>query len=76
MAEKLSQGIVNAGYKLVQPTQSNQIFAILPNSLIKTLQEKFSFFIMSEVDNQSSMVRLVTSWATEEEKINGFIESF
>lgn len=75
MAEKLSKGIVNAGYMLLQPVESNQIFAILPNTMIKVLQEKFTFFVMSEIDNKKSLVRLVTSWATVEEKVNEFIET-
>ncbi|WP_150466476.1 threonine aldolase family protein [Francisella sp. SYW-9] len=74
MAEKLSQGIIEAGFRLLQPTQSNQIFAILPNTLIKSLQEKFIFFVMDEIDEQNSMVRLVTSWATIEEKVDSFIK--
>jgi threonine aldolase len=73
MAEKLSQAIIDAGFRLLQPTQSNQVFAIFPNTLIKTLQEKFAFFVMNEIDEQSSMVRLVTSWATIEEKVDSFI---
>ena len=75
MAEKISKGIVNADYMLLQPVESNQIFAILPNTVIKVLQEKFTFFIMSEIDNKNSLVRLVTSWATVEEKVNEFIET-
>ncbi|QLE78390.1 aminotransferase class I/II-fold pyridoxal phosphate-dependent enzyme [Francisella sp. Scap27] len=75
MAEKLSQGIAKAGYTLVQPTQSNQIFAILPNSVIESLQERFTFFVMSEIDEQSSMVRLVTSWATDESMVEKFINA-
>ena len=73
MAEKLSKGIVKAGYTLVQPTQSNQIFVVLPNDVIKSLQEKFTFFVMSEIDDQRSMVRLVTSWATDEAMVDGFV---
>jgi threonine aldolase len=73
MAEKLSSGIVKAGYKLIQPTQSNQIFVALPNDVIKFLQEKFTFFVMSEIDEQNSMVRLVTSWATDEIMVDGFV---
>ncbi|GMN90284.1 threonine aldolase family protein [Francisella sciaenopsi] len=75
MAGKLSQAIIDAGFRLLQPTQSNQVFAIFPNTLIRTLQERFTFFVMNEVDEQSSMVRLVTSWATLEEKVDEFIES-
>ncbi len=75
MAEKLSSGIVKAGYKLIQPRQSNQIFVALPNDVIKSLQEKFTFFVMDEIDSQNSKVRLVTSWATDEVMVDGFVEA-
>jgi threonine aldolase len=75
MAEKLSSGIVKAGYKLIQPTQSNQIFVALPNDVIKSLQEKFTFFVMNEIDSQNSKVRLVTSWATDEMVVDEFVET-
>jgi threonine aldolase len=74
MAAKLSQGVINAGYKLLQPTQSNQVFAILPNSVITNLQKEFTFFVMNEIDPENSLVRLVTSWATIEEKVDEFLE--
>ncbi|MGQ4005886.1 aminotransferase class I/II-fold pyridoxal phosphate-dependent enzyme [Francisellaceae bacterium CB300] len=73
MAEKLSNGIVKAGYKLIQPTQSNQIFVAFPNDVIERLQEKFTFFVMSEIDSQNSMVRLVTSWVTDEMVVDRFV---
>lgn len=73
MAEKLSSGIMKAGYKLIQPVESNQIFVLLPNDVIQMLQEKFTFFVMSDIDEQNSMVRLVTSWATDEGMVEKFI---
>jgi threonine aldolase len=53
---------------------SNQIFPILPNSLITLLQKNYSFFIWEKVDSDHSAIRLVTSWATKEEEVLAFIE--
>ena len=73
MADKLSQNIAGLGYKFLTETSSNQIFPIFPKPLIDKLSEKYSFHIWSEVDNQLSAIRLVTSWATKEEMVDRFI---
>ena len=36
---------------------------------------KFTFFVMCEIDEQNSMVRLVTSWATDEDQVKMFIKN-
>lgn len=73
MAEKLSVGIVGAGYSLLAETETNQVFPILPNALIERLQGKFSFYTWQAVDDETSVIRLVTSWATEEAQVDGFL---
>ncbi len=75
MAEKLSDGLVQACYKLIQPVESNQIFVVLANDVIKMLQEQFAFFVISDIDKQNSMIRLVTSWATDEVLVNEFVKA-
>lgn len=74
MAQKLANGIVESGCKLFLQQESNQVFAILPNTTIQLLKQNFSFYIWDEFDENSSIIRLVTSWATEEEKIQRFID--
>ena len=73
LALKLSYAFVSQGYKLVDKTQTNQIFLILPNTLIKRLEEKFSFYIWEKYDEDSSVIRMVTSWISNEEKIDELI---
>lgn len=53
---------------------SNQIFPILPNSIITELQKKYDFIIWEKVDPNHSAIRIVTSWATKEESVHEFIE--
>lgn len=74
MAKLLREGIDNEGYKFLTKSSSNQIFPILPNQIIEELQKNYSFYIWQKIDEQNSAIRLVTSWATNEEKVKAFIE--
>lgn len=73
MAHKLSEGIKKNGYTFLTKPVSNQIFPILPDKLIESLSEKYGFYVWAKHDGQSSTIRLVTSWATKEKFIDGFI---
>lgn len=74
-AQKLSRAIEQRGYALASKTQTNQIFPILPNALIERLQRQFEFYIWEETDADHSVLRLVTSWATEGAQIEAFIQA-
>jgi threonine aldolase len=73
-AQKISGAIVASGYELAATTESNQIFPILPNALIAKLQESFKFYVWEPLDNDRSVLRLVTSWATDEAQVDEFIQ--
>jgi threonine aldolase len=74
MAEMLREEFSKQNFKFLTHSPSNQIFPILPNSLIAELQSKYSFYIWQKVDANYSAIRLVTSWATKEEMVLAFIE--
>ncbi|MHC1684745.1 MAG: low specificity L-threonine aldolase [Clostridiaceae bacterium] len=74
MAEILSISIKSLGYNFLVHSPSNQIFPILPNNIIEKLQEKYLFYIWSKADEDTSSIRLVTSWATREDAVLEFIE--
>jgi threonine aldolase len=73
MASLLRDEFSKANYKFLTHSPSNQIFPILPNSLITELQRNYSFLIWKKVDSDHSAIRLVTSWATKEDKVLAFI---
>jgi len=75
MAQKLSEAITRSGYVLSSPTESNQIFPILPNFMIEGLKENYDFYVWEKVDDQHSVIRIVTSWATEERQVEGLIHN-
>lgn len=74
MAALLSSGISEAGYSLSAAADTNQVFPILPNALIKMLQAEFNFYIWEELPNDEAVIRLVTSWATEQEQVEAFVD--
>lgn len=73
MASLLSKEISSMGYKFLSYSPTNQIFPILPNEVIKELQEKYLFYIWEKVDDNNSSIRLVTSWATSKDAVENFI---
>jgi len=72
-AQTLSAAFVAAGYELAAETESNQIFPVLPNALIDELKKSFDFYVWEPVDAENSVVRLVTSWATDDTQVQRFI---
>jgi len=74
MAFKISNALEELNYEFLGKPSSNQIFPILPNKIIDELLKNYSFYKWSKIDGEHSAVRLVTSWATEEEVVYKFIE--
>lgn len=75
MASKLQDGVIAAGYKLKFKSYTNQIFPILPESLVTSLEEKFHFYRWEESEEGLITIRLICSWQTEERYIDEFINN-
>jgi threonine aldolase len=73
LAQVLAAGIKECGYELLVDAPTNQVFPIFPNSLIERLQQDYGFHFWEKFDEDRSIVRLVTSWATEESHVSGFL---
>jgi len=73
MAALLTKSFRDLGYSFLTHSPSNQIFPILPNELIRKLEEEYSFYLWKKVDEDRSSIRLVTSWATKVSDIETFI---
>lgn len=73
MATMLADAIGAQGYAFLTPPESNQIFPILPNSVIEKLQTNYGFYVWQKGEHESA-IRLVTSWATSESAVREFIE--
>ncbi len=74
LAQKLAQGIKDLGYEMFSDSPTNQIFPIFPDIVIERLWEEYDFYIWTRIDGARSAVRLVTSWATPEKCVDGFVQ--
>ncbi|MEI8132072.1 MAG: low specificity L-threonine aldolase [Leptolinea sp.] len=72
-AQRLAQGIASLGYSLQTESPTNQIFPILPNSVIQTMNQIYRFYTWAKVDQDNSSIRLVTSWATSDKAVEEFL---
>lgn len=72
MAQKLHNAVKDIpGIQITQKVESNGVFAIIPKSIIPSLQEKFFFYVW---DEKTGEVRWMTSFDTTEEDVEGFAE--
>ena len=74
MAKKLKDGIENAGYNFMIDSVTNQIFPIFPNEIVEKISKNYDYTFWKKEDENSSVLRLVTSWATDENEVNKFVE--
>ncbi|PWN71538.1 threonine aldolase [Chryseobacterium phosphatilyticum] len=75
-AMKIKRAMQNKGVEFLSDTYTNQIFPILNNKVIAVLSEHFEFFVWKKVDEESSAIRLITSWNTGDDAVDRFIEIF
>ena len=75
MAEQLARAFADKGYSFYAPHCSNQLFPILPQEVIQSLEKEYGFLVQDKVDDKHSAIRLVTSWATSQNNIDQLIRS-
>lgn len=74
MAQKMAFALKEKGYTFLTDSTTNQIFPILPKTLIEKLSQKYSFYEWDTIDADTAAIRLITSWATDEIKVEEFIK--
>lgn len=73
-AEKLKLILKNKGYDLYFESPTNQQFVILDNSRMEELSKNIGFGFWEKKDNNHTVVRLATSWATTDEQLDRLAE--
>ncbi|MBR6812493.1 MAG: hypothetical protein IKM51_03880 [Oscillospiraceae bacterium] len=73
LAKKLRDGLVEKGYTLCSSSPANQVFVLLPDKVLASLEGKASVCIWERHDAENTVVRLTTSWATEEAAVDEFL---
>ena len=73
MAMKLADGVSGAGYGMLCPAETNMVFPVFPAKTAEKLHGLYGFHDWSK-NGDMTAVRLVTSWATPESAVDGFLE--
>lgn len=76
MATRLADGLRASGASFLTEPVTNQVFPILADTQIEALRAHYSFHVWTRVDPRRSAIRLVTSWATHDEAVAGFLSDY
>lgn len=69
LADKIRNTLENKNVEFFVKNNTNQIFPILSDDILKELSEKYVYEYQARVDAKRSAVRFCTSWATTEESV-------
>lgn len=74
MADRLSDGLKQAGFAPVWPVEANEVFAALPAPLCDKLQAAGAMFYRWDADDEGNViVRLVTSFQTTGQEVERLV---
>lgn len=73
LALRLKAALRERNVPFLVDSPTNQQFPILPDGVLKRLDEAFSYSYQERVDAEHSAVRFCTSWATRGEDVDAFI---
>lgn len=75
MAKKIAEAIKVCGYSFYVRPSTNQLFPILPNTLLNKISKDFRYMTYLSLENDYSVVRFVTSWASSSESVDRLCEA-
>ncbi len=75
-AQRMVTVIKDTGFEFYADSPTNQLFPILPNSLADKISEKYAFQVHEKINDETSALRFVTSWACPDHIIDEFINDF
>ena len=73
MAAKLKNGLTEMGFEFFVDSPTNQIFPIIPNKLMPAMELLCKHEVWCKGENDCTVIRLVTSFATKEKDVDGFL---
>lgn len=74
LAARLQVELEKKGVNMLVHSPTNQIFPIFSNDEIQRLSQNFAFETWGKVDEEHTVIRLVCSWATQEETVDAFLK--
>lgn len=75
LAERLTDGLTGMNIPLLAHSPSNQVFPILPNSVVEQLEKNFTFEIQERMDDTHTCIRFVTAWCSTENDVTALLDA-
>ena len=69
MANIIREDLKQKGYALYMENPTNQVFVITENQTLDSLKEQLSYGFWEKYDENHTIIRIATSWATAEEDV-------
>ena len=76
MADYLKKGLAEKGCRFYLDSPTNQQFVILENRKMTELKKEVKFSFWEKYDENHTVVRFATSWATKKEEIDQLLDLF
>ena len=73
-ADELRTAFIDKGYQIYIETETNQIFVVLANDKMSKLKKEVSFGYWEKYDENHTVVRFATSWATTQQDVQKLID--
>lgn len=75
MAMKVAEALKKNGYQFANLPITNQIFPVLPRTMVDELSKNYLFHQWRNPDDETVTIRLVMSWATENKVVEELINT-
>lgn len=70
LADQIRETLGRNGYHMPVVSATNQVFAVLPEDLCRSLENNFTFSPWEKTDDGHMLVRFCTSWATTQQSVD------
>lgn len=74
LADRIRKACEEKGYPYLVANTTNQVFPIMPDSVLEQWKEKYSYTNQGRVDDSHTAIRLCTSWITSEENVDALVK--
>ena len=74
LAEKLKNILYEKNYRFYLESPTNQQFIIIENTKMEELAKNISFSFWEKYDENHTVIRFATSWATTEKDLNELVK--
>ena len=74
LAMEVKKGVKEAGFEMLFDSYTNQQYVIMPDETVAELEKNYAFALWCKPTENTSCIRICTSWATKAEDVKALLE--